>query len=167
MKAKNLIGILIPLVIAILLGLSIFSYINKIIQKAPVEVVKEESINSKNDNDKIEFKFENKIITLEVARSSGKLAEGLMNRTNLSEDTGMLFIFDSSEPRQFWMKNTLISLDIIFLDADLKVVRVHQNTQPNQTSVTYPSIKSSMYVIEMQAGWAKTNSLEIGDQFSI
>ena len=73
-----------------------------------------------DDNSTINMKLDkgDQVLNLEVARSDQKVLQGLMNRTSLSENKGMFFIFQELGYRTFWMKNTLISLDIIFLDSN-------------------------------------------------
>lgn len=106
-------------------------------------------------------------LDLELALTDSDKATGLMNRTYLEAGTGMLFIFDQPQPLTFWMKNTLISLDIIFLDAELKVTNIHKYTIPNQTAQTYSATTPAQYVIETNAGWADQVQLSPGDQIFI
>lgn len=120
-----------------------------------------------NDGDFVDFDFEGKRINLEVAMTVEKKAEGLMGREELGANSGMLFIY--SEPRrlQFWMKNTLIPLDIIYLDSSLEVIKIHQNTKPDQITERYASTEPAQYVIEMNGGWSEKNNLKVGDKFTI
>ncbi|MBS3073357.1 DUF192 domain-containing protein [Candidatus Pacearchaeota archaeon] len=93
-------------------------------------------------------------IKAEVADTIWKQAIGLMNRTNLPEDQGMLFIFDSERKREFWMKNTIIPLDMIFLDKDFKIVNIIKNAQPCKSldCEFYSSTGPARYVIEINGG---------------
>ncbi len=100
---------------------------------------------------------------LEVAKSNSKKALGLMNRTKLENIDGMIFLYPAPQELTFYMKNTLISLDIIFLDSELKVVTIHKNTKTEQTKELYPSDQPAQYVVEMEAGWSEANNLQIGD----
>lgn len=102
----------------------------------------------------------------EVAETPQSREIGLMNRTSLDKNHGMLFVFEAEDERTFWMKNTFISLDIIFLDKDFKVVYLHTYTQPNQTESLYPSIYPSMYAVEFNAGTALKHNIKVGDKFS-
>lgn len=106
-------------------------------------------------------------IELEVAASPAKRARGLMFIEDLKENHGMFFVFDSLENLSFWMKDTPLSLDIIFLDQDFRVVNFHKNTIPNQTETLYSSGNPARYVIELKAGWIARNSLSLSDQFTI
>lgn len=96
-------------------------------------------------------------VKCEIADSIWEQAIGLMNRTNLSQDRGMLFIFSDEKPREFWMKNTLIPLDMIFLDKDFKIVKIIENAQPCKTinCDTYPSVEPAQYVIEINGGFSE------------
>ncbi len=106
-----------------------------------------------------EFDFQ----TLEFARTNEELSEGLMYRQELCGECGMLFIFERQEVLSFWMKNTFVSLDIIFLNEEGKVVKIHRNTKTNQTEETYSSGKPARYVLEVNAGWSEAKNLQEGD----
>ena len=106
-------------------------------------------------------------LALEVADTATEREEGLMNRTELGENDGMLFVFADSQPREFWMKDTLISLDIIFLDENLRIISAHSHTLPDQTETTYKSIVPAHYALEVNAGWMATAEAKVGDQLEI
>jgi uncharacterized membrane protein (UPF0127 family) len=105
--------------------------------------------------------------TLEIASTIQKREKGLMNRSTLCKSCAMLFIFDDSQLLSFWMKNTLIPLDIIFLDEQYKITKIHQSTTPLQTSPTYSSEIKSKYVIETNAYFTKENNINVGDLIDI
>lgn len=108
------------------------------------------------------------IFQLEVARTSSERARGLMNRTSLPEDAAMLFVYEREQYLSFWMKNTLIPLDILFLDASGVVVDV-QTMQP-QIGVSddalkiYRSAQPARYALEMNAGLADASGIMPGAQ---
>lgn len=106
-------------------------------------------------------------LNVEIADSVDERREGLMFRTFMPADQGMLFIFPDAEPRAFWMKNTQIPLDIIFLDSSGVVVSFHENAIPFQTSPTYPSVYPTQFVIEANGGWASSAELQVGDVFEL
>ncbi|MFH1364265.1 MAG: DUF192 domain-containing protein [Candidatus Aenigmatarchaeota archaeon] len=108
-------------------------------------------------------------VNTEVADTFVKHQVGLMNRTNMDYNSGMLFIFQGESPRSFWMKNTLIPLDMIFVDSNLRVVSIIKNAQPCGTIAceTYPSGASAMYVVEVNGGFADEESIRIGDKMTI
>jgi uncharacterized membrane protein (UPF0127 family) len=88
---------------------------------------------------------------------------GLMFRKSMDDAKGMLFIFDKSEEHSFWMKNTVMSLDIIFINENKEIVKIHKNTKPFSTE-SLPSIKPSMYVVEVQAGFTDKYGIKEGDK---
>ena len=109
-----------------------------------------------------------RLFQLEVARTPSERARGLMERANLPQEDAMLFVFESEEYRSFWMKNTLIPLDILFLDARGVVVDVQ--TMYPQTEATdgalkvYRSAQPARYALEMNAGLAESLGIAPGTQ---
>ncbi len=126
-------------------------------------------IKTVSDNSTVTLKHipSNRKIELEVAKSIEKRMNGLMLKTSLEENSGMIFISEQESEMTFWMKNTLVSLDVIYLDKNLKVVSFHESTQKNQTTEVYPSNGKALYGIELNAGWSEKNNLNVGDQFEI
>ncbi len=102
-------------------------------------------------------------LTLEVAETEAELEYGLMNRTFLGAEEGMLFIFPEAEPKTFWMKNTYIQLDIIFVDEEKIITQIYENTEPLNTENRYPSIIPVRYAIEVNGGWTQRNNVKVGD----
>lgn len=95
---------------------------------------------------------ESKPFYLTIASTPNERELGLMYQTGMPKDEGMLFIFPDEAPRGFWMKNTYIPLDIIFLDKDLKVQGAVENVPVLSESVrSLPGVRSK-YVIELNAG---------------
>ncbi len=99
---------------------------------------------------------------IEIARSAAARSRGLMHRTDLPMDRGMLFVFDRSAPRSFWMKNTPLPLDIIFADETGRIVRVAANTEPFSTAQVL-SGAPARYVLEVHAGQAAAHGIVQGD----
>jgi uncharacterized protein len=91
---------------------------------------------------------------------------GLMWRRYLPENGGMLFTFNQEAQQSFWMKNTLIPLDIIFLNSSYQVVKIHKNAQPHDIT-RIPSEKPSQYVIELAGGSAEKFGFSEGDKVII
>ncbi len=106
---------------------------------------------------------------VEIADTREKQALGLMYRDTMPADQGMLFIFPNEAPRSFWMKNTRISLDIMYFDKDLKLVSISANTPPCRVSrcPAYPSSGPTQYVLELNAGIAKELGVSPGDRLTI
>jgi hypothetical protein len=101
-------------------------------------------------------------VAVEVARTPRQIQLGLMYRSHLPPDAGMLFLFDRPRVQSFWMKNTLIPLDMIFVTSDMVVAGVVANAEPRTTtSRTLPGVESQ-YVVEVNGGWAAANGVEAG-----
>lgn len=105
-------------------------------------------------------------VKLELAKTNRELEQGLMNRQSLEPNNGMLFIFNKPQELSFWMKNTLIPLDIAFLNADKEIVDIYANCEPLNTKKTYKSSTSALYAVEMNAGWFEKNDIKKGDLFN-
>lgn len=101
-------------------------------------------------------------LQVEIADDDYQRETGLMYRTGMKEDQGMLFIFEDEQPRGFYMKNTHIPLDLIFLDSQNKVVSIAENAKP-QSMETIPSNVPAQYVLEVNAGLTEHWNLEVGD----
>ena len=103
--------------------------------------------------------------TVELARTTEQMALGLMYRTRLAADAGMLFDFDPPRRVSMWMKNTLIPLDMLFIRADGKIAHMAQRTVP-QSLETISSPEPVKSVLELNAGTAARLKLKIGDLVS-
>lgn len=100
---------------------------------------------------------------IEIADTPEARRQGLMGRENLDDKQGMWFVFDQDVQDPFWMKDTPVSLDIIFVDKDYKVVDIIANTTPNSDTLLVPKQKYR-YVLEAKAGTAAAHQLNIGDK---
>lgn len=120
-------------------------------------------------NQKAKICFDNKCFDVEVAKTQKEKADGLAFRKSLAEDSGMLFVFDEEGPYSFWMKNTLIPLDIIWIDGNSEVVFIQKSAQPCAEekpcqSIT-PDVKAK-YVWEVNSGFAEKIGLRVGDKLN-
>ncbi len=101
------------------------------------------------------------IVTTEVAKSDAARARGLMYREHLPDGAGMWFVFPKEVEQSFWMKNTFVSLDLIFVNAEDKVVDIIPNTTPkSETPLT--AKKPYRYVLEVPAGFAERYKITVG-----
>ncbi len=106
-------------------------------------------------------------ITVEVVTKPADQARGLMYRRSLAKNGGMFFIFRQEEPQSFWMKNTLIPLDMIFISRNLVIVDI-TTMQPCITDPCpdYTSRQPAQYVLEVNAGYCRSHHITIGDKIS-
>jgi len=106
---------------------------------------------------------------IEIAQSQEERERGLMFRQALKEDEGMLFIFPSEEFHSFWMKNTLIPLDIIWINKENKIVYIQHNALPctSDPCPSYTSKQKAIYVLEINAGFVEKYNFEEGDKITI
>lgn len=100
-------------------------------------------------------------IRVEIAETEAARTQGLMGRTVMAEDQGMLFVFDAPEPRSFWMVNTPLPLDIIFVDAAKRVLNVAENTVP-YSEESLPSTGPAQYVVEVNGGFCGRHGIGAG-----
>lgn len=102
-------------------------------------------------------------IDIEIAETLQERALGLMNRDKMDEKQGMFFIFPFEEEQSFWMRNTLISLDMIFVNSNNTIVKIHKNTK-TQSDQSYPSNAPAIYVVEVIAGFTDKYNIKEGDK---
>ena len=101
---------------------------------------------------------------LEIAGTPAEREKGLMFRTSLAPDAGMLFDYHQEQQTAFWMQNTLIPLDMIFIAADGTVRTIHENARPLDTT-SIPSQVPVQFVLEIAGGRSKEIGLKVGDRF--
>ncbi len=112
-----------------------------------------------------------KALIVDLASTAKEHEYGMMNRTKLAPDEGMLFVFANPEVREFWMKNTLVDLDIAYIDQNKKIIDIQ--TMKAVTSVlqtqlaTYPSKGPAQFALEVKAGWFKKNKISVGAELKI
>jgi uncharacterized membrane protein (UPF0127 family) len=103
------------------------------------------------------------VLDIELAQTDYEIQTGLMYRKSMGEKEGMFFVFPDETPHSFYMKNTLIALDILFIDKDLKIVNIHRNATPlNESGI--PSAGPVQYVLEINAGLSDRWKLAPGDR---
>ena len=101
--------------------------------------------------------------SVEIADDRAERAQGLMNRQSMARSEGMLFVYEQPQSVSFWMDNTLIALDMIFVDATGLVVRVHENAVPlDRTPI--PGGEAVLMVLEINAGLASIFGISPGSQ---
>lgn len=103
---------------------------------------------------------------VELANTPDTRTRGLMYRKHLDADAGMLFVFPQPAVQQFWMKNTPLPLDMIFIGADYKVVGIVENAKPFTTTGRGVG-KQSQYVLEVNGGFAARHGIREGDRVDL
>lgn len=105
-------------------------------------------------------------VDVEIVADDELRAQGLMYRDHLRPGAGMLFFFLEEEEHGFWMKNTLIPLDMIWIDRNRKIVHIKNDVPPCRVPIcpSYTPGVPSLYVLEVAAGVAKQQGLEVGDE---
>lgn len=104
-------------------------------------------------------------VDVEIADDNYERQQGLMFRKSLNENDGMIFIFENENYQSFWMKNTLIPLDIIFINTDLEIVDI-KNAVPCKADpcALYKSSKPALYVLEANSNFTARNDIKVGDR---
>lgn len=102
------------------------------------------------------------VIDIEIADTDQKTMQGLMYRSSMPQNAGMLFLMPREDIQGFWMRNTYIPLDMIFVNSNKEIVTIHANTTPmNENS--YISTAPALYVVEVNAGYCNKNNIKEGD----
>ncbi|MBI4359047.1 MAG: DUF192 domain-containing protein [Candidatus Nealsonbacteria bacterium] len=113
--------------------------------------------------------FRGTCFSIELARTAAEQAKGLMFRKELGQDQGLLFVFDQEKILPFWMKNTLIPLDIIWINREQKVVFIEEMARPcvqDPCPLIDPKTEAR-YVWEIPGGRARAVGLKVGDQLEL
>jgi uncharacterized membrane protein (UPF0127 family) len=101
-------------------------------------------------------------VRVEVARTPEQRERGLMDRSRLDADAGMVFVFEDATRHGFWMRNTLIPLDMLFIGDDGRVAAIVER-QPLSLEVTDGGV-DSRYVLEVNGGWSRAHGVKVGDK---
>lgn len=101
-----------------------------------------------------------KTISVELADDPAERHQGLMYRTSMDVDHGMLFVYPDAAPRSFWMENTSIPLSIAYLDETGRVLNIEDMTPYDRSGI--PSAGPAMYALEMNRGWFERNGVQVG-----
>jgi uncharacterized membrane protein (UPF0127 family) len=135
--------------------------------KEDKKVIKQTEVAFKKEGELTIFKKDSSQVTLdiEIADTDFDIQTGLMYRSAIKQNQGMLFVFDDVEPRSFYMKNTKIPLDLIFIDGNNKIVSFQKNAKPFDEA-SLPSNAPAKYVLEINAGLVDTWNVLVGDSIS-
>jgi len=102
-------------------------------------------------------------VKIELAESDSEMMQGLMYRKAMAPDEGMLFVYAQMQEMYFWMKNTYIPLDLIYIDEDGVIVDLQENTTPFSEKSIVSNVLSR-YVLEVNAGFCEKNYVIVGDK---
>ena len=105
------------------------------------------------------------VVKVEIAATPDTRELGLMYRNHLDDNAGMLFIFPAPNTAQFWMKNTVLPLDMLFADSNRKVLGIVANAQPYSEALL-GGFSGTLYVLEVNAGYAAKHHVVLGDQLN-
>ncbi|MBC8766994.1 DUF192 domain-containing protein [Arenibacter sp. BSSL-BM3] len=149
------------LVVIFIIQLSCKEENKKVIETAPVTFKKEGKLRIlKKESDSLVINLD-----IEIADTDYERETGLMYRSSMEPNQGMLFVFDDVSMHYFYMKNTEFPLDLIFVDDQMKIASFQKNAQPlNENSLS--SKVPVKYVLEVNAGMSDKWSLELGDSIS-
>ena len=113
--------------------------------------------------------FKDDCFYVEIADSQTERIRGLMYRKTLNKDSGTLFVFEEEGIYPFWMKNTLIPLDIIWINKDKEIIFIKESAQPCKTNIcpTTTSNKRAKYILEINAGLTEEMNIKIGDKIDL
>lgn len=101
------------------------------------------------------------LVKVELARTASERARGLMHRKQLDADSGMLFLFEGPQQLSFWMRNTYVPLDMVFIESSMRVLGVVENAEPlTETPRSVPGL--SQYVLEVNAGYTREHGIGPG-----
>ncbi len=163
---KKIVAII--LVIVLLFGGLISTKILNFFKNSSEPIIENSTNNStitepqfKKEGELIFLKNQDKL-TIEIADNESEITQGLMYRRSMPDSCGMVFIFTDSQPRSFWMKNTYLPLDILYLDESKKIVTIQANRTPFSEE-EIPSFEDAKYVLEVNAGYCKRKGILKGD----
>lgn len=129
-------------------------------EKAPAQSVSNETVIISPETGNVKSTFQ-----IDIADTKEKIYHGLMGRTSMDENYGLLFdvsIAPKDSEIAFWMKDTLIPLDMLFIDDNGVIFYIHKNAQPNDVTPIYPP-KRPRAVLEVNAGQTDKHGIEVGD----
>jgi len=150
-------------ILFLIVGISLVGFFLYLV-KNPLTTGKKEP-----DNQITSVCLKEKCFAVELATTPVQQARGLMGREKLDNNKGMLFVFQKEGIYPFWMKDTLIPLDMIWIDSNNKIVFISQNAQPCK-SLICPQINpgvNAMYVLEINSGISEELDLQLGDKCDI
>lgn len=108
--------------------------------------------------------FGSTTISVDIADTEAKQVQGLSGRTGLAENSGMLFVFETSAQWGIWMKDMNFPLDIIWLDKEFKIISVKENATPDSSPEVFKPSRPALYVLEVPAYYISSHNIKIGER---
>jgi uncharacterized membrane protein (UPF0127 family) len=110
-----------------------------------------------------------RVLQAEIADTPERTARGYMYRERVGENEGMVFVFPTPGFHPFWMKNTLVPLDILWMDAEFQVVHIERSVPPCEADPcpAYGPLRVARYVLEVRGGTAAAEGLAVGDRIQV
>lgn len=102
-------------------------------------------------------------LKIEIVIDPSDKAKGLSGRESLSDDNGMLFVYEEPSIYSFWMKDMNFAIDIIWIDKNKKVIDITHDVRPESYPKTFSSQSPAQYILEVNSGWAEKHAVEIED----
>lgn len=135
--------------------------------KEDKKIIKQTEVTFKKEGELTVFKSDSTqvVLDIEIADTDFDIQTGLMYRNIMENNQGMLFIFDDEQPRSFYMKNTRIPLDLIYISKNKKIVSFQKNAKPFDES-SLPSNAPAKYVLEINAGLVDNWKVNVGDSIN-
>lgn len=167
-KSRRLTIIDLIIILGVVTGLSLFYRLSVDRVNSLEEQVQAQKQQTKDIGKVVFFDETNKRnveIIVEISKNEFDQSKGLMFREELPENQGMLFLYDAADIRYFWMKNTKVSLDIIYIDATFNIVKIHKDTKPYSEQL-YPSEFPTQFVVEVRAGFTERYQIKVGQRIS-
>jgi len=117
-------------------------------------------VSSESEYATVTIKIEEVYVTIELADTVNKRIRGLQDRMSLESDKGMLFVYEKEQYQNFWMKDTYIPLDLAFINADGRILEIHQMIPHDRTVIR--SREKVKYVLEVNEGWFNEYNIYVG-----
>lgn len=149
---KKIIVTIIFLLLFLLLGVSVVSF-------STTDVPPESQI----DVATIPLHIGDVVLDVEIADTLSSRIQGLSGRTALSANTGLLFVFNKAGIHGFWMKDMLFPIDIIWINAEKKIVHIEENVLPSSYPKAFKPNEPALYVLEVSAGVSQLWNIQLGD----
>lgn len=121
--------------------------------------------NKINFDNKKSITIKDRVIKVEIADNDTKRLQGLSGRSALSQDEGMLFVFEKPGLYGIWMKDMNFNIDILWFDENNKLIYFIEDAKPDSFPKTYIPDNNSKFILEINSGFIKKEGLEIGDKF--